>query len=316
MMKLELQIKKVFLSRKYIFLILFAVFLFAEEGYAQSGKLSGKVTDASTGEALVSANVIIAGTNIGSAADINGYYSILNIRPGKYTVNYRYIGYQTKIVEDVVINADKTTQLDVSLNPEAIEGQTVTVVAEKPIIEFNQTSSVKTVSSDEIESLPVQSLTDIINLQAGTVQTSDGQFHMRGGRGGEIQYQVDGVSINNPFDNQSSLTLDRSIIQEVSVVTGTFDAKYGQAMSGIVNTTLKTGSSTFKVSGEVYGGDYLPLDNSTYPNNKDFLPYTLQNYQLTITGPTYIPNTTFLVSGRRYRGRLPVWNKKIRTYGY
>ena len=237
---------------------------------------------------------------MGSAADINGYYSILNIRPGKYTVNYRYIGYQTQIVENVEINADKTTQIDVQLRPEAIEGQTVVVVAEKPVIEFNQTSSVKTVSSDDIESLPVQNLTDIINLQAGTVQTSDGKLHMRGGRGGEIQYQVDGVSINNPFDNQSSLTLDRSIIQEVSVVTGTFDAKYGQAMSGIVNTTLKSGGSTFKFSGEVYGGDYLPLDNSTYPNNKDFLPYTLQNYQLTVSGPTFIPNTTFLASGRRY----------------
>jgi outer membrane receptor protein involved in Fe transport len=300
MRKLELRLLRHFAPVKYLLLTLPAILLFSSNSLAQSGKLSGRVTDAATGEALVSANVIIAGTTMGSAADINGYYSILNIRPGKYTVNYRYIGYETKIVEDVVINADKTTQIDVALNPQAIEGQTVTVVAEKPIIEFNQTSSVKTVSSDEIETLPVQNLSDIINLQAGTVQTADGQFHMRGGRGGEIQYQVDGVSINNPYDNQSSLTLDRSIIQEVSVVTGTFDAKYGQAMSGIVNTTLKSGSSTFKVSGEVYGGDYLPLDNNTYPNNKDFLPYTLQNYQLTITGPTYIPNTTFLLSGRRY----------------
>ncbi|HSD64558.1 MAG TPA: TonB-dependent receptor, partial [Ignavibacteriaceae bacterium] len=232
--------------------------------YAQTGKLSGQVTDASTGEPLFSANVIIQGTTMGSAADMNGYYSVLNVRPGTYSVAYRYIGYQTKVVEQVVINADKTTTINVTLNPEAIEGETVVVVAQKPIVEFNQTSSVKTVSSNEIQALPVQNLTDIINLQAGTVQTSDGQFHMRGGRGGEIQYQVDGVSINNPFDNSSSLSLDRSIIQEVSVVSGTFDAKYGQAMSGIVNTTLKSGTDQFKFSGEVYGGDYLPLDNAIY----------------------------------------------------
>ena len=56
----------------------------------------------------------------------------------------------------------------------------------------------------------------------------------------------------------------------------------------------------FSYSGEIYGGDYLPLDNNRYPNNKDFLPYTVQNYQLTLSGPTYIPNTTFLVSGRRF----------------
>lgn len=281
-------------------LIILFVLLFTGIEFAQSGKLSGQVTDSTTGEPLFAANVIVSGTTMGSAADLNGYYSILNIRPGTYMVNYRYIGYQTKIVKNVVINADKTTKIDVSLSPIAIEGQAVVVLAEKPIIEFNQTSSVKTVSSDEIQSLPVQNLTDIINLQAGTVQTSDGQFHMRGGRGGEIQYQVDGVSINNPFDNQSSISLDRSIIQEVSVVTGTFDAKYGQAMSGIVNTTLKSGGNTFQFSGEVYGGDYFPMDNTTYPNNKDFLPYSLQNYQLTVSGPTPAPNTTFLLSGRRY----------------
>jgi outer membrane receptor protein involved in Fe transport len=283
---------------KYAVLII--LIAFTGLSYAQNGKLSGQVTDAETGEALFGTNVIIEGTTLGAAADINGYYSVLNIRPGTYTVDYRFIGYQTKVVKEVIINADKTTKIDVVLSSEAVQGQTVVVVAEKPVVEFNQTSSVKTISSNEIQSLPVQNLTDIINLQAGTVQTSDGQFHMRGGRGGEIQYQVDGVSINNPFDNSSSLTLDRSIIQEVSVVSGTFDAKYGQAMSGIVNTTLKSGTDKFMFSGEVYGGDYFPTDNATYPNNKDFLPYTVQNYQLSLSGPAYIPNTNFLVSGRRF----------------
>src|SRR5690606_23202676 len=97
-----------------------------------------------------------------------------------------------------------TTNIDVTLNSEIIEGETVTIVAEKPIVEFNQTSSVKNVSSEEIESLPVQNLADIVNLQAGSVQTTDGEFHIRGGRGGEIQFQVEGVSINNPFNNQRS----------------------------------------------------------------------------------------------------------------
>ena len=300
MMKLELQQLLNTLKTKY-FLSAFLLFIvFTNFSLAQSGKLSGKVIDAATGEPLISANVIIDGTTLGAATDIDGFYSILNIRPGTYTVNYRYLGYQTKIVQNVIIVVDKTTNIDVELSPEAIEGETVVITAERPVVEFNQTSSVKTVTSDDIKSLPVQSLTDIINLQAGTVQTSDGQFHMRGGRGGEIQYQVDGVSINNPFNNQSSLTLDRSVIEEVSVVSGTFDAKYGRAMSGVVNTTLKSGGENFAYSGEFYGGDYLPLDNKTYPNNKDFLPYTVQNYQLTLSGPTYIPNTTFLISARRF----------------
>lgn len=266
---------------------------------AQTGKISGRVTD-SNNEPLIAANVLIYGTNQGAAADVDGYYSILNVRPGTYTLHFKYIGYQTKIISNVVVNADKTTNLDVELKSEIIEGEVVNVIAQRPIIEYNQTSSVKNVSSEEIKTLPVQSLSDIINLQAGSVQTSDGQFHMRGGRGGEIQFQVEGISINNPFNNQSSLSLDRSIIEEVAVVSGTFDAKYGQAMSGIVNTTLKSGSDEFEFSGEVYSGDYLPFDDNLYPNNKDFSPGTIQNYQITVSGPTFLPNTTFLLSGRRF----------------
>jgi outer membrane receptor protein involved in Fe transport len=287
-----------FFYHKYFLLLIFICF-YTLPVIAQTGKLSGKVTD-ENGEPLIGANVLIDGTNQGAATDFEGYYSILNIRPGTHTVNFRYIGYQSKIIQNIIINADKTTSIDVTLNSEIIEGETVTIVAEKPIVEFNQTSSVKNISSGDIESLPVQSLSDIVNLQAGSVQTTDGEFHIRGGRGGEIQFQVEGISINNPFNNQSSLSLDRSIIEEVSVVTGTFDAKYGQAMSGVVNTTLKSGSDKFAFSAEIYGGDYLPFDNDTYPNNKDFLPYTLQNYQLTLSGPTYIPATTFLISGRRF----------------
>ena len=292
-------LQKFFSCRSKYLLPLIFIWFYSSSGFAQTGKLSGKVTD-ENGEPLIGANVLIDGTNQGAATDFEGYYSILNIRPGAHTVNFRYIGYQSKIIQNIIINADKTTSIDVTLNSEIIEGETVTIVAEKPIVEFNQTSSVKNISSGDIESLPVQSLSDIVNLQAGSVQTTDGEFHIRGGRGGEIQFQVEGISINNPFNNQSSLSLDRSIIEEVSVVTGTFDAKYGQAMSGVVNTTLKSGSDKFAFSAEIYGGDYLPFDNDTYPNNKDFLPYTLQNYQLTLSGPTYIPATTFLISGRRF----------------
>lgn len=279
-------------------LIILTIF-YSQLNWAQTGKLSGRVTDKSTGEPLVGANIIVVGTTMGAAADIDGYYSVLNLRPGTYTVRYQYIGYNAEVVANIQISADKTTFNDVQLNPSTIEAQTVYVVAKKPVVEFNQTSSVKTVTSEEISALPVQSLTDIINLQAGIVQAGD-EFHIRGGRAGEVQFQVDGVSINNPYDNSSSLSLDRSILEEVSVVSGTFDAKYGQAMSGVINATLKSGGDHFAFSGEIYGGDYLPLDNTDYPNNQDFLPQTIQNYQLTVSGPTFFPNTTFLLSGRRY----------------
>lgn len=277
-------------------LLLAAFFLIGTElYYAQtSGKLSGRVVD-DKGEPLIGVNVIIEGTTIGAATDIDGYYSLINLRAGVYKVRYRSIGYQTKVFEKVKISPDQTTQMNVTLPEEAIQGEEVTVVASKPIVEFNQTSSVVSVGKDEIKDLPIQSLTEIVNLQAGVVEG-----HFRGGRIGEVQYQVDGVTVNNPFDNSSSLQLDRSVLEEVQVISGTFDAKYGQAMSGVVNAVLRSGGDKFEYSGEFYSGDYFTTDTKRYPNVNKYNTLNIQNYQLTLSGPTGLQKTTFLISGRRY----------------
>lgn len=259
-----------------------------------SGKLAGRVTD-NDGIPLIGTNIIFVGTQLGTTTDIDGYYSVINIHSGTYTVKYSYIGYQTKIIENVRISADKTTTLNVQLADEVIEGKEVVVVATKPIVEYNQTSSVVSVNKDEIKNLPLQSLNEIVNLQAGVV---DG--HFRGGRIGEVQYQVDGVTVNNPYDNSSTLELDRSLIEEVQVISGTFDAKYGQAMSGVVNAVLRSGNEKLEYSGEIYGGDYYTADTKRYPNNKNYSPGNITNLQLTFSGPALIPNTTFLISGRKY----------------
>lgn len=288
------------LSTLIIFLVVFNI------SYAQtSGKLSGRIVD-TEGEPLVGANIVIDGTTIGTASDMDGYYSIINIRAGSYTVKAQYIGYQTKVIQKVKINADQTTKLDIELSSSVITGEEVVVVAQKPIVEFNQTSSVSSVGKEEIDNLPVQGLNEIVNLQAGVV---DG--HFRGGRIGEVQYQVDGVTVNNPYNNSSSLELDRSVLQEVQVISGTFDAKYGQAMSGVVNAILKTGSDKFEFYAEAYGGDYYTTESNKYPNNLDFNPLAIQNYQLTISGPTYIPQTTFFVSGRRYVNEGWLFGKRL-----
>src|SRR5690606_18519663 len=214
-------------------------------GFSQtSGKLVGRVTD-QNGEPLIGANVILDGTNMGAASDIEGYYSIINVRAGTYKIRFRFLGYKAQVVENIRISADQTTKLDAVLESEVIEGEEVIIVAKKPLVEYNQTSSVSSVNKDDIKNLPVQSLNEIVNLQAGVI---DG--HFRGGRIGEVQYQVDGVTVNNPFSNSSMLELDRSVIEEVQVISGTFDAKYGQAMSGVVNTVLKTGTEKFEYSVE------------------------------------------------------------------
>lgn len=279
------------------FMLLAGLFLFTivfPLSAQTTGKISGQVKD-SNGEPLIGVNIILEDTELGAATDTDGFYVILNVRAGTYTMRFFYIGYQTRVVENVRVSADKTTRIDAVLAQEAVAGQEVVVTAQKPLVEFNLTSSIASVNSQEIRLLPVQTLDEIVNLQAGVV---DG--HFRGGRLGEVQYQVDGVSVNNPYDNSSTLRLDRSVIEEVQVISGTFDAKYGQAMSGVVNTVLKSGSERFEWSGEVYGGDYYTTDTDRYPNNDALNPARIQNYQLTLSGPLPLSKTTFLISGRRF----------------
>lgn len=278
-------------------LFLFIIIISLTNLLAQTtGKISGLVND-DNGEPLVGVNVLIEGQLMGAATDVDGYYAILNVRSGVYALHFEFIGYQTQIIREVSVSADKTININTNLKTATLEStEAVVVIAEKPLVEFNETSSISTMSSKDIAKLPVQSLDELVNLQAGVV---DG--HFRGGRIGEVQYQVDGVSVNNPYNNSSTLQLDRSVIEEVQVISGTFDAKYGQAMSGVVNAVLKSGSNNFEWSGELLTGDYITGDDGRYPNNQDYSPFGIQNYQLSLSGPSGLPNTTFFVSSRFFQ---------------
>jgi len=259
-----------------------------------TGKLAGRVFD-ERNEPLPGANIQISGSPLGAASDLDGFYYIINIPPGTYSVEFSFIGYKTRLVQNVTINVDRTTNLDATLEVAAIEGETVTVIAEKPVVELNLTSSVSTVGSEEIQAMPVLRLNEIVDLQAGVVNG-----HFRGGRLGEVQYQINGVTVNNLYDNSMSLQLDRSLLQEVQVISGTFDAEYGQAMSGVVNVVLKSGSEQFSWNAEMFLSDYMYTSGETRGQEDSFRPFSAQNYQFSLSGPTFIPKTYFLGSFRRF----------------
>jgi outer membrane receptor protein involved in Fe transport len=260
-----------------------------------TGKIAGRVS-AENDQPVIGATVALEGTALGAVADADGHFNILNVPPGSYTVRVTSIGYNTLVVKDVSVSADQTTRLDPKLGATAVAMQEVEVVATRPVVEIGLTNSVSTVTSEEIAQLPVQELQDVVNLQAGVV---DG--HFRGGRLGEAQYQVDGVSVNNVFDNKTSLRIDRSLIGEVQVISGTFDAEYGQAMSGVVNAVLKRGTETFEWSAEAFTGGYVfPGGEDRRLTDDETRPTAVQNYQVTLSGPTGIPNTLYLLNARRY----------------
>lgn len=263
-----------------------------------TGKLSGRVLDKKN-QPLAGVNMAVPAARLGAVTDADGRYVIIGIPAGTYEVKVNLLGYGPVAVQDVRISADNTTPLDVTLAEAPVLMKEVVVTAERPVVNLKLTSTLATVSRQDLESLPVQELQEVVNLQAGVV---DG--HFRGGRLGEVQYQVDGVSVNNAYDNKSSLRIDRSLIEEVQVISGTFDAEYGQAMSGVVNAVLRRGTDQFRWDAEVLAGGYLYAGGKrSVPDDfHEIRPFGTRSFQGSASGPLGLPKTFYLVSARSYAG--------------
>ncbi|MEK7818793.1 MAG: TonB-dependent receptor [Bacteroidota bacterium] len=274
---------------KILFLFLIPFFLFA----GQTGKIVGKIRDKKTGEILIGATVVIQGTKSGAATDFEGDYIIGNVMPGTYTLTASSIGYKNSIIQNVIVKIDLTTNIDIKLEETIIEGEEVIVIAERPLVQKDLTSSSVTVSSDEMKIMPVENLSQVINLQAGVVGG-----HFRGGRSGEVAYLVDGIPVNNPMSGNAGLIPENSSVREMEVISGTFNAEYGQAMSGVVNIVTQDGSSEVHGSVGANIGDYFTNHTDVFVNlDKPTLTRT-NNYQFSLSGPTILDNLTFFTTGR------------------
>ena len=163
-------------------LVLLNVLAFVGALAGTTGKIAGRVRDAKSGEALIGANVVLVGTTMGAATDLEGYYTILNIPPGKYTVIISSLGYTRKTVSDVAVSIDLTTKVDADLTETSFNVQEVVVTAERPAVKKDLTSSESRVDASAIKTLPVQETSQVIALQAGVTQGRFGEIHIRGGR--------------------------------------------------------------------------------------------------------------------------------------
>ncbi|MCK4311254.1 MAG: TonB-dependent receptor, partial [Candidatus Cloacimonetes bacterium] len=224
----------------------------------------------------------------------NGTYMILNIPPGKYNVFCSRGGYGTAIRTGVQINLDLTTMQNFTLSKQAveIEGYDVTE-ARTEMVQPTKTSSGRTITSEAMEDIAVESLEDVIAIQAG-VTITDGELHIRGGRANEVVYTIDGMSVSDPVDGGSALTVDMDAVEITDVKTGGFTAEYGNAQSGIVNIITKSGKRDYSGKIEFISDHLIPgVDNS----NSDEIKFNLG-------GPVFSPfisslrdKFTFFING-------------------
>ena len=289
-------------------LLLLALFCSTLSIAGTTGKIAGRVLDAKTKEPLIGANVLVVGTSHGASVDVDGNYYIINMPPGSYKIQATAVGYTASVVNDVNVSVDQTTKIDFQLQDQTIEVGTVTIVASRPIVQKDLTSTTSTVSGDQISKLPLEDVTSIVNLQAGVV---DG--HFRGGRSNEVKYLVDGVSVNDVFSGNFSMEAEVNSIQEVQVLSGTFNAEYGEALSGIVNQVTKIAGES--VSGQVsaYTGDYVTSHKALFQNINHVSPADLHNVDGSFSGP--VPGfgniLKFLISGRSFYDAGYLYGKRV-----
>jgi len=259
---------------------------------AQDGKLAGTVAGVDNGEPIPGVNVVLVGTQRGVATRKDGTYSIIGIEPGTYDVRFSFVGYGTKIVEDVRITSGRTRTVNVQLSQEAIQEEEVLVQAEQPVVQPDQTTSRTLFSGEEIEELPVTGLEGVVS---NTAKSYNG--FVRGSRRFGTKTVIEGVDVSDDFNRVNSISnrntrqgfgntvrndqvravnslfnIGSAGISEVSVNTGATQASSPSGSGGVIGVSLEegrgawTGSGSIRIapSTEVSGPDSL----SYYPDQQ------------------------------------------------
>jgi outer membrane receptor for ferrienterochelin and colicin len=277
--------------------LLSVLLLFAIPAWGQDrGGIAGKVTDKKTGHALPFATVTIVGAQKGGLTDSEGQFLITGLAPGSYEVKVQFLGYAPVSQTGVAVAAGKPTVVNLALQEIVVrEEKTVEVTAERRLVEVRQGATIRSVSAADIRNLPVQTISDVLQQQAG-INTENDQIHVRGGRADETVFVVNGVANRDLVTGQSTAgQLNARSVAEVNVATGAYDVRYGNALSGVVEIRLKEGSDRFE------GG--LTTTAGSYGG---------RGYQLTAGGPLGIqplgtgPMTWFLdLSSDQFATRFP-----------
>lgn len=268
--------------------------------FAQSGRISGKITD-NRDEPLTGATVYVVEIERGSVADLNGEYVLVNVPPGIYTLRKSYVGYGTLVITEVEVFSNRSTFIDSQLRTEALDAKEVVILAERPIIQRDRTSTATYLQRETIEELPVTRLSDLVRFQPGVVATDDG-FSFRGGRTREVAYIIDGIPVQDVYSQAggNTVNIELTSVQELQVLTGTFDAEHGGAQSGVVSISTRNPSSAFEASLQMRSSGYYAGSERVFIGGDQYRPFESKDLTLTVSGPVIARNDKlgFFITGR------------------
>ena len=211
-----------------------------------TGTLAGKVTD-DDGKPVPGATIRIGGTTQGGISKPDGKFLINGIRAGDYEVTVTGVGFQP-FKRTVRISVDQVTELKATLTTKAVIGKVIDIIGNRDVIVPEQTGTVRKVDGDALAKGSRTSVIDAVALTSSVNTTGQNGFGIRGGRASETSVRVDGVNVGDPFTGGFGTTSARYYptvsalaVQEVQVIASSFDAQYGDILSGVVNSVTKSG---------------------------------------------------------------------------
>jgi len=258
---------------KILLILLLALpFLSVLAGEIPTGIVEGEIIDATTGEVLPSATISIVGTTMGAIADIEGRFTLNDIPAGTYSIRVTLIGYNEKVLTDIVIGPVRPAKVIIELFQTTIKLKKSTVVTSAFFNETNDSyTSSQSLSNEEIRRLP-GSFEDVIRTTSNLpgvaqVQAGRNDLIVRGGAPTENLYVIDDIEVNNinHFGTQGSsggplsyVNLD--FVDNIRFYTGGFGVKYGNRLSSALNIKLREGRNDHlggkaTISGSIFGLD-------------------------------------------------------------
>jgi outer membrane receptor protein involved in Fe transport len=250
------------------------------------GTIKGTIRDGESGELLDYANVLLKGTTRGTMSLGGGVFFFQGLAPGNYTVQVLYLGYAPE-EKTVTVQAGKATEVRFDLKVVIVETLAAfEVEGAKYMVEVKSAVTEQKLAADKFQKYAIDSVEDALAKQAGVIMRA-GELYVRGGRSGEVSMRIDDVPVDDPLGGRA-LSVSPLAVEAISTVTGGLDAEYGNALSGVVNITTRTGGDHFE-GGLRYFTDDFGRQDKTY-TNFDRLEYGFG-------GPTPFDKLTYYFSG-------------------
>lgn len=219
---------------------------------AQNGEIQGKVVN-EKGEGIPFANVVAYKNGIletGTQTDFDGKYSIPALQPGTYDVEASFVGLKQKVT-GIIVSTGIVFMKDIVLS-QAHQLKEVVVKYQAPLVDKGNTSTGGVITKEDIERIATRNVTSIAATKAGVYQSDEGGgLNIEGSRGDATEYIIDGIRVTG------SLKIPQSAIEQIEVITGGVDPKYGDATGGFVSLTTRGPAKNLNGSFEMASSEFL-----------------------------------------------------------